>query len=182
MGKITLILFLLFFSAGSFGQDLINGERKGLVQVTASIYPSKMLNHAISNSYVAGHANYYFTDGYSFRGEIMHYIDAQGENRYIDKHTQLQAAFGRHFPMKRFDPYVYASVGLAGISLTEQPHKYFQPVAGIITGGNFQFSRYFYLFLEIEYQHMQDPLHRSPLDQLFFSGGLGIQFPTRKSD
>jgi hypothetical protein len=182
MGK--LIFCALFASLASIAgaQDLINGEREGLIQATASIYPSRMLNHGISNNYVAGHANYYFTDLYSVRGEIMHYIDAQREERYIDKHTQFQLAVGRHFPKKRFDPYIYASLGLASVRLIEEPKSYAQPVAGIIGGSHFQFSDYFYFFLEMQYQHMQDPLHSRPLDQLYFSGGLGFQVPTRKSD
>jgi len=161
-------------------QKLEEGQRNGLIQATASLYPSWMLNRKVQNNYVAGHVAYYFHDNYSFRGEIMAYIDAQKDVRYLSKHSQLQVGFGRHFPVKRWDPFVYYTMGLSSIRLQAQSKNVLQPSVGLIAGTHYNVSRFFYFFAECSYQHMQDPAHAANLDQLFVSGGLGFQLPTKK--
>lgn len=161
-------------------QQLELGQRKGLLQATASFYPSWMLNHNVKNNYIAGHVTYYFDDHYSFRGEALVYIDAQGENKVINDHVQIQTGFGRHFPVKRWDPFVYAQIGLSAIQLQGYTQRYYQPTVGLTFGTHYNVSRFFYFFAECSYTHMQNPVRVGPLDQLLVSGGLGFQFPTRK--
>jgi|GEM_PF-2064461 len=151
-----------------------------IIQVTASIYPSWMLNHNVQNNYVAGHFTLYFHKRYSFRGEIQGYVDAQGEQKYISKHVQVQTGFGRHFQVKRWDPYVYATMGLSSIRLQSHSRNVMQPSVGLIAGTSFHVSRYFYFFAECLYQHMQNPSRDANLDQLFISGGLGFQLSKRE--
>jgi hypothetical protein len=161
-------------------QNPEEGERGGLLQATVSLYPSWMLNHDVRNNYVAGRLVYYTDDHYAFRGEALVYVDAQTENRVIDDHLQIQAGFGRHFPLKRWDPYVYGQMGLAGIRTEGSPQRYYQPAVGIIAGANYHVSRFFYFFAECSYSHMQDPQTTGNLDQLFVSAGLGLQLPTKR--
>jgi hypothetical protein len=177
-----LILFTAAMVTGVYcrAQVLENGQRAGLIQATASLYPSWMLNHDVRNNYIGGHFAYYFEDNYSFRGEALVYIDAQGENKVINDHVQLQVGFGRHFPIKRFDPFVYGQMGLAAIQLQGTSQRYFQPVIGLTAGAHYNVSRFFYFFAETSYMHMPNPARTGKLDQLMVSGGLGFQFPTRK--
>lgn len=153
---------------------------EGMLQGTASLYPAWMLNRDVQNNYVAGHLNYFFHAKYSFRGEFMTYIDAQGDTKYISSHTQLQAAFGRHFPIKRWSPYVYYSMGLAAVRLHSQTATDWQPAIGLIAGTQFHASRIFYFFAECNYQHMQDPSRTGNLDQLYVSAGLGFQLRVKR--
>jgi hypothetical protein len=176
---ISLLAVLITVSA-LHSQVLENGERKGLIQATASFYPSWMLNHQVQNNYLAGHVAYYFDDHYSFRGEALVYIDAQGENKIINDHVQIQAGFGRHFPVKRWDPFLYGQMGLAMIQVQGFAQRHYQPAAGLTIGTHYHVSRFFYFFAECSYTHMQDPSQPGRLDQFLVSGGLGFQLTTRK--
>jgi hypothetical protein len=161
-------------------QVLENGERRGLLQATASFYPSWMLNRDTKNNYLAGHLAYYFDDHYSFRGEALVYIDGQAGTKVFSEHVQIQAGFGRHFPVKRWDPFVYGQMGLSAVQLVWNPKRYYQPAIGLTLGTHYNVSRYFYFFAEASYTHMAHPEHGGGLDQVLVSGGLGFQFPTRK--
>lgn len=180
MGARLSLIFLLFSSVAR-SQQLQEGQRKGLLQTTASLYPAFMLNRAIQNNYVGGHLTYYFEDKYSYRGDIWAYIDAQTETKYISNHTQLNAGFGRHFPIKRFDPFIYINMGLASIRLQSQKENTLQPTLGTTIGLHYNVSRFFYFFGECVYTHMKDVSRVGNLDQLYVSGGLGFQIPTRKN-
>lgn len=177
-----LILLPVMMTIVSFlsAQDPGKGERAGLLQATVSLYPSRMLNRDVRNNYVAGRFVYYADDHYSFRGEALVYVDAQTENRILDDHVQLQAGFGRHFPVKRWDPYIYGQMGLAGIRMENASKRYYQPVAGLTAGANYHVSRFFYFFAECSYMHLQSPETTGRLDQLLVSGGLGLQVPARR--
>lgn len=174
-------LLLLLMTANSFGQDVALGERNGLIQTTGTLYPSLMLNHAFRNNYIGGHAVYYFEDKYSFCGDLLVYIDAQTDTKYIKKHIESTAGFGYHFGKKRWDPYLYAQFGLAAVQLQESDKTDMQPVAGMSFGVNYHIAPYFYFYAETVFRHMGDPLHPGNLDQLMVTGGLGFQLPTKRN-
>jgi hypothetical protein len=181
MGARLITLLVLICIAGPLGSQVVeNGERRGLIQATASFYPAWMLHSPAKNNYLAGHLAYYFDDHYSFRGEVLVYIDAQTSTKVLNDHVQIQAGFGRHFPVKRWDPFVYAQMGLASVQLQWNPKRYYQPVAGVTIGTHYHVSRFFYFFAEASYTHMANPERVGNLDQVLVSGGLGFQFPTRK--
>ena len=172
-------LLVAGFIQQTTAQKLEEGQRRGLVQANASLYPAFMLNHPIQNNYVAGHTTYYFHDKYSFRGEALAYIDAQKEVKYLSRHYQVEVGFGRHFPVKRWDPFIYYTMGLASVRLQTASKNYVQPTIGIIVGLHYNVNRFFHFFAEGHYGHMQDPGREINLDQIYVSGGLGFQLPTR---
>lgn len=111
------VLFLGFLLAANSAntQVLAEGQRSGLLQATASIYPSQQLNTKGLNLYLGGYMNYHFDDKYSFRGDIYQFIGAQSKPGYVNDHLQVQAGFMRYFPVKRLDPFVGIQVGLSAI-------------------------------------------------------------------
>lgn len=175
-----IIALFLFLTSSSLAQDVASGERNGLIQTTATLYPSWMLNHAVRNNYVGGHLVYYFEDRFSFRGDLLAYIDAQTEAKYLQKHIESTAGFGYHFGKKRWDPYVYAQIGLAAVQLQGSDKTDMQPVTGLSFGVNYHVAPYFYFYAETVYRHMRDPLRPSNLDQFLLTGGLGLQLPTKR--
>lgn len=175
---ITALIVLM--TGSSFAQDVANGERNGLIQTTGTLYPSWMLNHPVRNNYVGGHLVYYFEDRFSFRGDLLAYIDAQTEVKYLQKHMESTAGFGCHFGKKSWDPYVYAQIGLAAVQLQGSDKTDMQPVTGLSLGVNYHIAPYFYFYAEMVYRHMSDPLRPSNLDQFLLTGGLGIQLPTKR--
>lgn len=159
---------------------LSEGGRRGILQGTATLYPSWMLNHGVRNNYVGGHLAYYFDDDYSFRGDFLAYTGAQTTAEYLRSHVQLMAGFGRHFPVKRLDPYIYLQGGLAAVQILGSTESYMQPLAGMTVGLNYHVAPWFYFFGEVAYNRMQDPSGPGNMDQLYTGAGLGFQVQTRK--
>lgn len=178
--RLTGLLVCLMVVLHTSAQQLELGERQGLLQATGSLYPSVMLNHAVRNNYAGGHFAYYVDDHYSFRGEFLGYVDAQTDEKYIKKHLQVQAGFGRHFPVKRWDPFVYGQMGLAAIQLQGSTESYLRPNVGLVAGAHYNVSHFFYFYAECAFTHMKDPERMNNLDQLLVTAGLGFQLPTKK--
>lgn len=177
---ITISLMMLTVSLVN-AQIIENGERKGLLQATASIYPSQQLNTKGLNIYLGGYANYHFDDKYSFRGDVFQYISSQKKPGYIMGNTQVLAGFMRYFPVKRWDPFVGVQAGVSFIKLAERPAEItLNSVFALKTGVNYHVWHYFYFFLEFQYSHQPDPFHARPFDQFTGTGGLGFQIPCKK--
>lgn len=180
--KKIIALFALAFAMHGLAQDIYDGERAGLLQTTASIYPSVQLNTTGINYYVGGNLNYHFDDKYSFRGDIYTLAGSKEKPSYIQSHTQIQAGFMRYFPVKRFDPFIGIQMGFSTIDLNERPNQLvYNASLSFLAGIDFHVYKYFYFFAEFQYTHQQDPWHTRPLDQFMGTGGLGIQLPCKKS-
>ncbi|MNU73721.1 hypothetical protein D3C71_632070 [compost metagenome] len=180
--KKKISLLFLFFTAlttYSKAQIIADGERAGLLQTTASIYPSQQLNTKGLNLYVGGYMNYHFDDKYSFRGDIYQFIGAQTKPGYINDHLQVQAGFMRYFPVKRFDPFVGLQVGFSAIQTNGRSERIYNAAFAIKAGVNYHVYKFFYFFLECQYIHQTDPWHARPLDQFMGTGGLGFQLPVK---
>lgn len=176
--KIVLLASLTAFL--THAQELDKGERSGLVQTTATLYPAKMLNHDALNNYVGGNLTVRLDDHYAFRGDIYVFTSTQKGNEVINDHTLVQAGFMRFFPMKRWDPFVGLGAGLSGIQTGGNDQRRYQPTITLNAGLQFHVYDFFYFFAEVAYQHMQDPWRTQPLDQFLTSGGLGLQLPAKK--
>jgi hypothetical protein len=176
--KVALLASIL----GCFvhAQELSYGERNGLVQTVAALYPAKMLNHDALNNYVGGNLSVRFDEKYAFRGDIYVFTSTQSGTSVITDHTLIQSSFLRFFPVKKWDPFVGVGLGLSGIQTVSNSLRRYQPTVSLNAGLQFHVFDYFYFFVESSYQHMQDPFRTQPLDQLFASGGLGLQLPVKK--
>lgn len=178
--KISL-LFLVFATTGTYAtaQIIADGERAGLLQATASIYPSQQLNTKGLNLYVGGYLNYHFDHKYSFRGDIYQFIGAQTKPGYVNDHLQVQAGFMRYFPVKRLDPFVGLQVGFSAIQTNERSERIYNSAFAVKAGLNYHVYKFFYFFLECQYMHQTDPWHARLLDQFMGTGGLGFQLPVK---
>lgn len=178
--KVTaLIAGFTVVSFCSTAQIIADGERAGLLQATASIYPSQQLNTKGLNLYLGGYLNYHFDDKYSFRGDIYQFIGAQSKPGYVNDHLQIQAGFMRYFPVKRLDPFVGVQVGFSAIQTNERSERIYNAAFALKAGLNYHVYKFFYFFLECQYIHQTDPWHARPLDQFMGTGGLGFQLPVK---
>lgn len=177
--KIGLAFVFSVLSACTFGQILHKGERAGLIQSTATIYPSAQLNTKGLNIYLGGYFNYHFDNKYSFRGDGQVLMGTQTKPAYIDKNYQILAGFNRYFPVKRFDPYVGIQAGLSMIQSEGRSEMVYNSVFVLRSGLDFLVYRFFYFFIDLQYSHQVDPWHSRPLDQFMGSGGLGFQVPIK---
>ncbi len=178
--KISLVLFILFVTSMGNAQILVEGERKGLLQATASVYPVQQLNVSGLTIYLGGYANYHFDDKYSFRGDIYQFIGSQKKPGYLKNNTQILAGFMRYFPIKRFDPFVGIQAGVSLIETNERiGERELNSVFAVKAGLNYHVYSYFYFFVEFQYTHQPDPWHARPYDQFTGTGGLGFQLPCK---
>ncbi|MDR0801249.1 hypothetical protein [Fluviicola sp.] len=175
----TLIFGFMTVSFLSTAQIIADGEREGLLQTTASIYPSQQLNTKGLNLYLGGYLNYHFDDKYSFRGDIYQFIGAQIKPGYVNDHLQVQVGFMRYFPVKRLDPFVGFQVGFSAIQTNERSERIYNSAFAVKAGLNYHVYKFFYFFLECQYIHQVDPWHARPLDQFMGTGGLGFQLPVK---
>ncbi|HRO76441.1 MAG TPA: hypothetical protein PLP27_09865 [Crocinitomicaceae bacterium] len=177
--EIIVFIVALFIGVNTAKAQVVeNGERQGLLQATASIYPVQQLNVSGLNIYLGGYGNYYFDDKYSFRGDIFQYIGAQKKPGYLKNNTVIQAGFMRYFPMKRFDPYIGVQVGASIIETNERVgERVINSLFALKAGLNFHVYKYFYFFAELQYTHQPDPWHSRPYDTFTGTGGLGFQLP-----
>lgn len=178
--KITMVVIMVLISTMVSAQILADGQRKGLIQATATIYPSQQLNTKGLNIYLGGYANYYFHDKYSFRGDCYQYINSQTKPSYVKNETRITWGFMRYFPVKRFDPYVGVQMGISLLNTQERPTEMVvNSTFSVKAGLNFHVYKFFYFFLEMDYTHQPDPWHARPFDQFMGSGGLGFQIPIK---
>lgn len=177
-------MVLMVFVALSFlgiTQQVSEGERKGLIQTTASIYPTLLTKNGSWLNRVGGHAEYFFDDHYSFRGSLFHYFSTQKGTDVLNTETSVFSGFDRTFISGRFDFYVGIGAGMSFVSMIEpQPSLYYQSMLDTHAGWKFHVYDYFYFFGEIHSQWFRNPKRNELLNMLPISGGLGLQFPTRR--
>lgn len=180
---------ILGFSLAANAQNVADGERNGLLQATASIFPTVSWNNGSWTNLVGGNLAYQFDDHYSFRGDFYTCIASQKSGSIYGDLTIVQAGFFRNFTHKRFDFFIGLQVGLAGVQTTYldmvtlsyvSSKRYYQPVIDIPLGIKFHVSNYFYFFAEAHNFFMRHPERNITLGNTSFTGGLGLQLPVRR--
>lgn len=186
---ITAVLVLGSFT--THAQDITNGQRAGLLEVSGSIYPTTSFNAKSMMNFVGGHMAYQLDDKYSFRGDAMVFTSTQSGGAIYNDYFMIEAGFLRNFSHNRFDYFVGIELGLASIQLApsgewltlvakEYP-RYYQPVWDLTTGAKFHVSRYFYFYAEAKLLNNRHPEMNALQSNLAFTGGLGLQLPTKRS-
>lgn len=189
MVRFALIAMLLI-GLSAQAQDITNGERNGLLEASGSIYPTISLNQKSTMNMVGGHMAYQFTDNYSFRGDLLTLTSTQSNSTIYNDYFLIEAGFLRNFSVKRFDYFVGIELGLVRIQLERDPVNYpqymnynptyYQSVLDLTTGFKFHVSPYFYFYAETKLLNNHHPEKAALQSNLTFTGGLGLQLPTKK--
>jgi len=190
---IAAIICFTAFSAGA--QNVENGERRGLLEVSGSIYPTFSLNYNSTMNFVGGHMAYQLDDKYSFRGDAFVMTSTQSGTAIYNDYFLIEAGFLRNFTKKRFDYFVGIEFGLTRIQIQHPAEEilghpaltysylnksYYQPVFDLTTGFKFHVSPYFYFYAEAKLLNNRNPEADNLQTNLAVTGGLGIQLPTKK--
>jgi len=185
-----IFVFTLFTGLTSNAQEITQGERAGLLQVSGSIYPTISLNVKSNMNLIGGHAAYQITDDYSFRGDLLTLTSTQSNSTIYNDYFLLEAGFLRNFSNKRFDYFVGLELGLCRIQLERdlkafpqysiQNPTYYQPVWDLTTGFKFHVSQYFYFYGEMKLLNNRNPEANNLQTNLAVTGGLGLQLPTKR--
>lgn len=191
MGKKISIVIISFFSVFTQAQNLVIGERKGLLKATGSFYKANMLNKSVTHYYVGGNAEYFFDNKYSFRGDIYTLIGEKNDPDYfMNGTTQLSAGFNRNFTVNKCTPFIGIYTGMTQLHLNSMlqtfapdythPKVQYIPHVGLTIGAQYYFYKYFHFFAEARYIHQLNPFKQSFLDEISYSAGLGFQIPSKK--
>ena len=180
MGAKKIVFIFLFLTQHLFSQEN-EVSRNGFVQSTGTILPAIMLNHSVRNNYVGGHLEYRFDAHYSFRGDFLTYTGSQTKQRFINDHTMVSSSFIRNFDHQNWTYFSGVGFGLSVLQLESDSKKSFnQPTINFLSGIQYHANNFLYFYAEVCFSHLQNPINTKPLDQVFFTGGLVFQFPTRK--
>lgn len=186
----SIVFAFLVLGTSAFAQDVANGERAGLLEVSGSIYPTVSLNQKNVMNFVGGHTAFQFDEHYSFRGDLLTFTSTQSGSPLFNDYFLIEAGFLRNFTSKRFDYFVGIELGLSRVQLYRDPEnmiqnappvpKYYQSVLDLTTGFKFHVSNYFYFYAETKLLNNHHPEKAVLQSNLMFTGGLGLQLPTKK--
>lgn len=165
-----------------------DGSRRGLIEVSASIYPTFSMNKKSSMNFVGGHLAYQLDDKYSLRGDVLVMTSTQSGTPVYNDYFLIETGVLRNFTVKRFDYFVGLEFGLAALQnyqdeinlLENLNHRYYQPVWDLTTGFKFHVSNYFYFYAEAKLLNNRNPEANGLQTNLSVTGGLGLQLPTKK--
>lgn len=185
-----LLLAACFCVSNVWSQDVEAGERQGLLEVSASIYPTFSMNYKSNMNFVGGHMAYQLDDKYSFRGDILAMTSTQSGKAIYNDYFLIETGVVRNISVKRFDFFLGLEFGMAGIQLYRDNnslilnapplYRYYQPVWDAMLGFKFHVSPYFYFYGETKFLNNRNPEANSLQSNLAVTGGLGLQLPTKK--
>ncbi len=177
---------LIVFSG--LAQDVENGERQGLLEVSGSIYPTFSMNRKSAMNFVGGHFAYQLDHKYSFRGDALVLTSTQSGTPVYNDYFLIEAGVLRNFTVKRFDFFIGLEFGLSAMqvyrneleTLQYENHRFYQPVWDGMMGFKFHASQYFYFYAETKLLNNRNPEANNLQTNLSVTGGLGLQLPTKK--
>jgi len=186
-----IIVAVLALSNSAFAQNVENGERRGLLEVSGSIYPTFSLNNGSILNVVGGHFAYQFDEHYSFRGDAFVSTSTQKGTPLYNDFTLIQGGFVRNFTWNRFDLFSGLGLGLAAVQTVrhydgnvpqnvEISPRYYQANLDVMIGFKFHVSNYFYFYGEAHNWLMHHPEEDGTLGNIAVTGGLGLQLPSKK--
>ena len=190
-GSLKGEVFKDFTSLQKYNPSMTIDYRTGTLKATGSLYKANMLNNSISHYYVGGNAEYFFSNNYSFRGDIYSLVgEKNSPYNSMLKTKQLSAGFNRHFLKKPLSPFIGVYTGVTQLhmnSLLEtfapdfnHPSVQYIPHVGISIGFQYYFYKYCHFFAEARYIHQLNPYQPTSLDEISYSAGLGFQIFTGK--
>lgn len=183
-----IVIAALVFSTSAMTQDVENGERQGLLEVSGSIYPTFSYNNQSVLNVAGGHLAYQVDDHYSFRGDAFVSTSTQRGDELYNDLVLIEASFIRNFTWNRFDVFTGLGMGIAGVEVNRYPgefpysypsRRYYQPNLDLTIGFKFHVSNYFYFYAETHNWIMHHPEEDYALGNFAVTGGLGLQLPCR---
>ncbi len=177
MGKKLIILTCLFLNF-LFAQEVDLGERKGLFQFTGSFYPNHKFPSKEYEIFLGGNINYFYTNSFSFRGDL--WANRLTDDLFDTKEKHIQFTTLYHYNLKRFDFFTGFGIGINTAKELEFGNTSVSPITDFLLGTQFHFSSYFYVFTEGHFLFNGSANYAKWKTSLSYFGGLGIQLPTDK--
>ncbi len=156
----------------------------GLLAVSITYSPSIMLNHAESNFYATGFAEYLLDEHFSFRSDTYLFLNSQNENSLIKDGARSYFGIAYHLNKGNWDGSIGFQPGVTIMNTKETTiQSRLQPSAALRIGTTYYVWKYFHFFANLTYTKSKlTVFQRGSLktDELIFSAGLGFQIQTQK--
>jgi hypothetical protein len=157
----------------------------GLLAASITYSPSMMLNHAESNFYVTGFAEYLLDDHFSFRSDTYLFLNSQNENSLIKDGARSYFGIAYHLNKGNWDGSIGFQPGLTFMNRSATTLKpKLEASAALRIGTTYYLWKYFHFFANLTYTKSKlTVFQRGSLktDELIFSAGLGFQIQTKKN-
>ncbi|MCJ8289003.1 MAG: hypothetical protein HRT58_06270 [Crocinitomicaceae bacterium] len=182
---VNRILCVMLISIGHYTSAQDQYIKPGLLAASITYSPSVMLNHAESNFYVTGFAEYFLDEHFSFRSDTYLFLNSQNENSLIKDGARSYFGIAYHLNKGNWD----GSIGFQpGLTIMNRKDSFLQPKiepsAALRIGTTYYVWKYFHFFANLTYTRSKlTVFERGSLvtDELIFSAGLGFQIATKGS-
>jgi hypothetical protein len=164
--------------------------RPGLLKVSATISPGRMIQNDANTINLSGFLEYVLDKNYSLRGDVIQFLDANfGSNALIipEFENRLYVGVFRHFGKGNFRWYNGIQAGTTIVNyknnLSLESKTNVSPSFGIKTGIAYYVWDYFHFFADFTYLNATlrgANFGSQRMDELLFSAGLGFQIQTKK--
>ena len=179
---VNRILCVLLISIGNYTSAQDQYIQPGLLGASITYSPSTMLNHAQSNFYVTGFAEYMLDEHFSFRSDIYLFLNSQNEKSLIRDGARSYFGIAYHLNKGNWDGSIGFQPGLTVMNQTLIETR-IEPSAALRIGTTYYIWKYFHFFANLTYTRskLMTPMGGSVgADELIFSAGLGFQIQTKK--
>ena len=178
-----IILFLLIFQKQTYAQQEIY-TTPGLVSVSATLSPAKMLNYNEFNYYFSAFGEYRFHSHFSVRGDF-YYLLKNDPDHFLNENiiSSLGIQYLQSFKNFELNMGIAPGFGIMN-SYRNTAVNEFVPVIQVNFGVRYYIWKYFHFYANISYFHQQmQNLNRihGIADELMLSAGLGFNIQTRKN-
>ncbi|MFM7668487.1 MAG: hypothetical protein ACKO7D_09930 [Bacteroidota bacterium] len=194
---ILLIIPIQFFSQEFPGLNPTKIEIQsyfgsGLIKASATIAPGRMIQNHANSINLSGFLEYVVDKNYSFRGDVIQFIDAgYSSNTLIEPTFQNRLFFGafRHFGRTNLKFYAGLQMGTTITTYNQSfltgNRTHVAPSFAMKSGVSYYVWKYFHFFADLTYVNStlrgtSFGSHR--MDELVFSAGLGFQINVKKSN
>ena len=187
--ELRAFVVMCFISAITFGQRELY-VRPGLINASATITPTLMLNRPESNYYISGHLEGMVDEHLSFRGETFYFIDSDKDTSFFK--TSMRTYFGvlYHLNKGNFDSHIGFMPGIALMQVNPK----IDPLSGntvqavptfaINLGITYYIWKFFNFYANVTYANstIRDIRGTSGrADEIMISAGLGFNINTVKA-
>lgn len=178
-----LCVLLIFVSSRAIAQE--EYIQPGLLAASLTYSPSTMLNHAESNFYITGFAEYLLDDHFSFRSDTYLFLNSENEDALIKDGGRSYFGIAYHLNRGNWDGSIGFQPGLTFMNRTISTTKpKLEASAALRVGTSYYVWKYFHFFANLTYTKSKLLVYQRgslKTDEFIFSAGLGFQIQTKKN-
>jgi hypothetical protein len=171
--------------------ELTSYFNPGLIKASATISPSRMLQNRANSINLSGFLEYVADKKYSFRGDVIQFIDAGYSSKsLIEPIFQNRLFFGtfRHFGKQNLKFYTGLQMGTTVTTYNQSFYTgnrtHVAPSFAVKSGVSYYVWKYFHFFADLTYVNSTlrgTSFGSHKMDELILSAGLGFQINIKKS-